>query len=120
MVGNEQGMHEVIAGEHPEKNGRGYLGVNIETEFLNDNSISFSFIIIVTEFLTWLFLLSLGLGLANLLPLGPVDGGRMYQLACRKVFGKKKGDIVWTKTSILFLALIIILVFIPILKAIFL
>ena len=45
----------------------------------------------VTGFLRWLFLLSLGIGLFNLLPLPIVDGGRMAQVFLHKLKGAEKG-----------------------------
>ncbi len=36
----------------------------------------------------FLFLINFGVGLANLLPIGPLDGGRMWDLAFKKVFKK--------------------------------
>jgi len=47
------------------------------------------------------------LGLANLLPLGPVDGVRMFKVAMNKYFGEKKGNQVWMKVSYLFFLIIL-------------
>ena len=119
LIGNDEGMHEVVATNHPEDESKGYIGVNIISRFANDKAPGFTLIIVLIQFLNWFFILSLGLGLANLLPLGPVDGGRMYQLACRKFFGAKKGDVLWMKTAMVFLIAIVILLFVPIFKAVF-
>ena len=74
------------------------------------------------EFFKWLLILSLGLGLANLLPIGPVDGGQMLRQACYQVTGDSKkggkGDWWWAKISWVTLAIIIVLLIIPIAKAI--
>ena len=56
----------------------------------------------------WLFLLSLGIGLFNLLPIGPIDGGRMLQLAMHKFFKQQPGQRVWKFISMVFLFLVII------------
>ncbi len=56
----------------------------------------------------WLFMLNIGIGLFNLLPIGPLDGGRMFQLVCFKVFKKKSTALkVWTYVSV-FLVVIIL------------
>lgn len=55
----------------------------------------------------WLFLLSLGIGLFNLLPIGPVDGGRMFQVAMQKLFKQQQGLRVWKYISMIFLLLVI-------------
>lgn len=70
------------------------------------------------DFIKWIVILSLGIGLANLLPLGPVDGGRMLQVLLLKTHGKK-GDYYWKKTSLITLAVIIILLLIPLVKGLF-
>lgn len=40
----------------------------------------------------WIIELNLGIGLFNLAPIGPLDGGRMLQLPLHKYFGKDKGN----------------------------
>jgi len=57
--------------------------------------------------LFWLFTLNIGIGLFNLLPIGPLDGGRMFQLALLKVFRKETAQKVLVFVSFLFVALII-------------
>lgn len=57
--------------------------------------------------LYWLFLLSIGIGLFNLLPIGPVDGGRMLLLAMQKLFKQQMGQRIWRITSLLFLLLVL-------------
>lgn len=54
-----------------------------------------------------LLMLNVGIGLFNLLPLGPLDGGRMFQLVCVKLF-KKNGIKVWSYVSLFFVALIFV------------
>ena len=40
-------------------------------------------------FLYWVFIFSIGIGLFNLLPLGPIDGGRMFYVSSLKIMSKK-------------------------------
>jgi membrane-associated protease RseP (regulator of RpoE activity) len=56
----------------------------------------------------WLYLLNIGIGLFNLVPLGPIDGGRMLKTVAEHLFEKDKGDKVWKYISLFFLLLIII------------
>jgi len=52
----------------------------------------------------WLFLLNFFIGLANLMPLGIVDGGRMLQISLHKlVKDKKRAQKIWSFISIMFL-----------------
>ena len=61
------------------------------------------------EFLKWLWLISFGVGLFNLLPLGPVDGGRMLPLGL-SYFIKNENKInkIWKFVSFFMLGLIVI------------
>lgn len=121
----DKGDYTVITMQNPTDaaSTKGFLGLSLKPR--RDPKVSgvlFNGLLIsltwFKELLYWLFLLSLGLGLANLLPLGPVDGGRMLQLSCRQITGdKKRGDWWWKKISIATLILLIILLVIPIFKA---
>ena len=64
----------------------------------------------------WLFLLSMGIGLFNLLPLPIVDGGKMLQLTIHKVSGKEKGERRFKKIALFFLAVLIFSLLFPLLK----
>lgn len=58
----------------------------------------------------WLFILNLGIGLFNLVPIGPIDGGRMVQAGLEHLYGKKrkaKATRMWKVISLIFLALVL-------------
>lgn len=61
------------------------------------------------ELIWWLYLISLGVGLFNLLPLGPVDGGRMLLIGL-SFFIKDEDKIkkIWKSVSFFILGLIVI------------
>lgn len=63
------------------------------------------------QFLQWLFILSLGIGMANLLPLGPVDGGRMMLSSLTRFFKKETALFIWRQISF-FVLLVLILNFV--------
>lgn len=110
---------------HPDNPKRGYLGVlgvhtetrlNIENKFFKILDYT---LLILTQLFMWIYLLSLGIGLANLLPLGPVDGGRMLQIASQKIAGdEKKGNMIWGKITFVTIVILLILLFVPIIKGI--
>ena len=59
--------------------------------------------------LNWLLIISLGVGLFNLLPLGPVDGGRMFLAAALGIFAQEsRARRVWGAVSLFVLLLLII------------
>ena len=56
--------------------------------------------------LGFLALLNLGVGMFNLLPLGPLDGGRMFQLVLYKMFEKEKADKAFKAVGLLLLVIV--------------
>lgn len=63
----------------------------------------------VNLLILWLFIINIGIGLFNLLPLGPVDGGRMFYVACLFMFkDEEKVKKVWGTVSLICLVLILI------------
>ncbi len=67
---------DVPLGDNPNKPGKGYLGV-YPTQNLK-SKIGFDNIVLPTAFsLYWIYVLNFGIGLMNLFPLIPLDGGRM-------------------------------------------
>jgi len=59
-------------------------------------------------FFYWLWIINLGIGLFNLLPLGPIDGGRMLQVSLLSITNNKKASIIFKTVTIISLSLIII------------
>lgn len=63
----------------------------------------------ILELMFWLFAISLGVGLFNLLPLGPVDGGRMFYVGMLAIFkNEKKAKKIYLFITLLCLLLIFI------------
>jgi len=110
ILANDEIEHTVITTEHPLNSSRGYIGVStFENSYKNSGNLGVIILNWIFDLFYWLFIISLGLGLANLMPLGPVDGGRMFQVASRKVFGKKIGQKVWKYTTLFFILLLFVL-----------
>jgi membrane-associated protease RseP (regulator of RpoE activity) len=62
--------------------------------------------------LYWLYLLSIGIGLFNLVPIGPIDGGQMSREIFRQIFKKEETALkVWGWTSTFFFFIIIFSIF---------
>src|SRR3989344_5853708 len=70
-------------------------------------------------FLRWLYLLSFGIGLFNLLPLPIVDGGRMLQVTLHKMKGKEKGEKRYKQISLFFLLVLLLNLFYPLIAKLF-
>ncbi len=103
---------------HPEDPSKAYLGVFLGTN-LKEPSLGWLFAILewLVRLLSWVFTLSIGLGLANLLPIGPFDGGRMFRELITSFLGKRKGRLAWERTSKFFLAILLLLFLFSLLRA---
>jgi membrane-associated protease RseP (regulator of RpoE activity) len=115
-IGNSLGSYNVTTTFREEAPEKALIGVNIRTKLTNEGSAWLNVLLWANGLIAWIFILSLGLGLANLLPIGPVDGGRMIKEALENTLGKSKGLKVWAKLTIVLIALILILLLVPIIK----
>ncbi|RME77994.1 PDZ domain-containing protein [Candidatus Woesearchaeota archaeon] len=104
---------------HPNNERIAFLGIKgisnkIEPKYTGTiGNIGLSLIKLLRELFSWIGILSLGIGLANLLPLGPVDGGRMMLLAMQQTKGKKRGLKAWIRVSTVTLLLLLLNLFWP-------
>lgn len=106
----------IVLGENPEDAAKPFLGItqikneiDVKEAYANGiGSVAYHIVDTTNIFLRWLFLLSLGIGLFNLLPLPIVDGGRMLQVFLWKLKGEKKGNKIYGKVSFFFLLVLIL------------
>ncbi|MEK6835243.1 MAG: site-2 protease family protein [Nanoarchaeota archaeon] len=88
-----------------------YVGISIINNVVVKESIP-GFILPLTKWFNmlffWLWIISFGIGLFNLLPLGPIDGGRMFYVAMQNFFDDKKAMKLFKIVSIFCLALIVV------------
>jgi membrane-associated protease RseP (regulator of RpoE activity) len=122
-IATTSGSYEVTLAANPNDADRPYLGilgVQTATQMKNpDMEWLFDGLMVVAMALIWIYIISLGLGVANLLPLGPIDGGRMFLLALSSFIGEKRAMPIFTRASIAMLLLVLVLVFVPIIRAVF-
>jgi len=78
----------VVAAENPGNASRGYIGILFDQRqsyVVREDMLAFrGAIFFVTEALFWVFLINLGVGMFNMLPLGPLDGKRMWAVVLQK------------------------------------
>ena len=106
---NSEQTISVTTGSNPDPPAKPYLGVTIYNRLDGDTTTSFSIISWLMKLVSLTGLLSLGIGLANLLPVGPLDGGKMIQQALHKLRGEEKGDRTLVKLSLVLLFIILLL-----------
>ncbi len=112
ILGTNKGDYKVKTIEHPDAPGVSYIGIlglRNERAVKDDHKIGGEVFYWFKGFLIWFYLLNLLVGIANLLPLGIVDGGRMLQVLFRRLFkNKKKAQQYWIFVSFLLLGLLLI------------
>ena len=111
----DQGEILVTPTEHPENSSMAFFGISgleQEQELKENYSYLAPFENTISWFsllLLWLFIINIGIGLFNLLPLGPVDGGRMLYTASLFIFKDElKAKKLLTAVSFFILAIIVI------------
>ncbi len=110
---------DLVLGASPQNLSKSYMGIYVsQNTEMKDNfkkgfGLIFSNILLwIFGLVYWLYLLSLGIGAFNLVPLGPIDGGRMVHVLLSKyIKDKKKAIKVWGLVSLLFLALVLMNLF---------
>ncbi|MBU0470652.1 MAG: site-2 protease family protein [Nanoarchaeota archaeon] len=119
--------YSLILGKNPDNLEKPYLGIqDIHNEFEVKEKYSrgvwkavYVSIGWLAGFMRWLFILSLGIGLFNLLPLPIVDGGRMAQVFLHKLKGPVNGEKRYRQISLLFLLILLLNLFYPLLAKLF-
>ena len=98
-------VRDVVLGENP-KNKKAWLGVYVDQPLIAPTWATYV-VLWVKDLIFWLYLLSLGVGLFNLLPLGPVDGGRMFLTALQGFTHHKHANTIWKSVGFVLLGILI-------------
>ncbi len=96
---------------NPGNASKAFLGVYVAQKTIPKQNISpllVSVVLWIIGLMYWLYILNTGIGLFNLAPIGPLDGGRMTQLVSHKLFGEIKGNKVWKSVSVVFLFFVVV------------
>lgn len=119
-------VFELVTAKSPKDERKPYLGVvglKDEVRLRSDSVFAkglfdvFSWFIVLLQ---WVGVLSLGVGLANLLPLGPVDGGRMLQVSLLKMSKDKvRANRIWVNVSLVCLLVLLLNLLFPFLRSFF-
>ena len=110
-ISNDRVTIPVNTAAHPDNPSKAYLGVNIAQEQRGSSTWSFAVVSWIIGLFRLIGILSLGIGLGNLIPLGPIDGGRMLQQALHKIKGERKGNKALLRLSLIVLIILILLLY---------
>tara|TARA_Y100000310_G_C20692683_1_gene823379 strand:+ start:3638 stop:4819 length:1182 start_codon:yes stop_codon:yes gene_type:complete len=115
LLTTNESQHNVTLSPHPNNASKAFLGVSVlqnlekNPEFIAKyGSFTTESILWLLGLLYWMYVLNLGIGLFNLVPLGPIDGGRMLHTGLTHFMSEKNADYWWKKISYLILFLIIV------------
>ncbi len=115
-IKSEEKYYNIVLGENPAVKGQAFLGIttgSFKFKLAQANTENYNWVLKVFFWLYllffWLFNINLGIGLFNLLPLGPVDGGRMFYVGALH-FTKNKVKAMRILKFVSVLVLILILV----------
>ena len=81
-VQTNQGTYDITLAKHPNNDSRGFFGIqaNKHFELVDDSLGSLPWILFeLVDLFQWVAMLNLGIGLFNLLPIKPLDGGYMLE-----------------------------------------
>ncbi|MEK6816346.1 MAG: M50 family metallopeptidase, partial [Nanoarchaeota archaeon] len=96
LLSTDKGDAKLVAAENPDNKSKGFMGVS---GFQQDKKVKEEFrgygfwphvMLWFNVLIGWLFLINIGVGMFNLLPLGPVDGGRIFLTSMLAVFKDKR------------------------------
>ncbi|PIN80712.1 hypothetical protein COV11_03490 [Candidatus Woesearchaeota archaeon CG10_big_fil_rev_8_21_14_0_10_30_7] len=96
------GIYEITLGNE------GLLGVFVEENKNLINAVWYNQLLVwFKDLIYWMFILNLGVGLFNLIPIGPIDGGRMLHVVLQKILPHKHARRIWYSVSAVFLVSIL-------------
>ncbi len=107
-----ESVYRLTLAENPDEPGSPFLGISgvSQTHVLKDGyreTITGSVIDFLRSLLSWMFVLNIGIGIMNLLPIKPLDGGLILESLSERFFSRRSGDIVnWVSTITLLILLV--------------
>ena len=109
-VQTDQGSHTVELGKNPNNESVGFFGIQASKHFeLKDDSLGqlpwilFS----LADVFQWIFTLNLGIGLFNILPIKPLDGGYMLEILLSYKLSEKQYKPIVNSISAIFAIIIV-------------
>ena len=113
-IDTDMGVYDLELSKNPNNDSRGFVGIQAAKHYALNKDVSdiwgndlpwvwFS----IAELLQWIFILNIGIGLFNLLPIKPLDGGHMFEILLSYKLKEKQYKPIVKAVSI-FLALIIV------------
>ncbi len=114
----DKGSYNLVLESNPKNENRTYIGVSIRNSYQYNVMglagdvplVLVRLFFTVMSFLNWLFLISSGVAVVNMLPVKPLDGGLFFGEIFNKMFGTR-GNLIINVTSMIILAMILFNIF---------
>jgi len=109
-LGTNTKTYEITTTNHETYPEAPYIGIqNPKNQIKSEDTLTYTIFSTTADLLRWIFIVNLGVGAFNSLPLGPTDGGQMFRTAMQKYLGKNKGTKISNIVAISLLIVLIIL-----------
>jgi len=112
IITTDNNIYTVILGSDAKNSSKPYIGLLAEQKSEIKHKVLPFFlpeiIVWLIGLLYWLYLLNLGIGVFNLIPIGPIDGGRMLLTVLKEKFEEKRAMKIFSTISLFFIALLLI------------
>lgn len=114
-ITTNKGNYVIKTIENPEKPGKAFIGI-VPRAVVNEPKEASTAPVVnfFSDLFMWIFILSLGIGLFNLLPIKPLDGGMMFEETLKKYI-PSKAKIITIIVSLALVAFILIALIGPLL-----
>ncbi len=119
IIKTTMSTYNITTAKHPASN-LSFIGISPPYNIYYESSLtglSKDAVNFLRDLLFWIFALNLGIGIVNLLPLKPLDGGLIAEAISQKYLGEKKSKYIVRLLGIAVLFLILFNLFGPILMA---
>ncbi|MBW2999146.1 site-2 protease family protein [Candidatus Woesearchaeota archaeon] len=115
--------YSITTAADPKNASKSYIGVFVSQNIKIKDAVTAKYgerlpnlVFYFQKFFVWLFIITLGIGVINLVPLGPVDGGRILQVTLYKFFKKERADMIWRKVGMIFLFILAMIILFPLFR----
>ena len=111
--------YEVKTIPNPANATRAYVGIDFRQNFKTKFGGLPIGLLKLYEFFYWVFALNIGIGIINMLPLGPIDGGRMIKVLLDSKMKKKKTALkIFAMVTYVSLSLLLLNIIVSMVKAV--
>lgn len=108
LLVTDKGNYTVTLGD---KEGKPYIGIFLKQNYIVKDSLLFNLLSFILDVLNWIIIVNIGIAIANMLPIYPLDGGRtLYVLLYTRLRDKANKYITVISLGVLLMLIVNILI----------